>query len=74
MVRLGEYESAGRLATVVSVGLPALRLEPVTASAAHIEYVQRCMPPTARPEDICDTLDRMHKGQIEGRIILDLAA
>ena len=63
MVRLGKYESAGRLATVVSVGLTALRLGPVTASAATIEYVSQCIPPTARPEDINDTFDRMHKGQ-----------
>ena len=74
MVRLGKYESAGRLATVVSVGLTALQLGPVTASAATVEYVSRCIPPTARLEDINDIFDHIHKGQIEGRIILDLAA
>ena len=44
MQRLGKYQGAGRLSTVVSVGLTALLLGPMTASAGTVEYVSQGIP------------------------------
>ena len=41
MERLGKYEGAGRLLTVVYVGLSALLLRPMAVSAASVEYVSQ---------------------------------
>ena len=44
MERLGKYEGAGRLLTVVYVGLSALLLGPMAVSAASVEYVSQGLP------------------------------